>query len=202
MTAVLLGETPMPRISFHQYVWIHLFGGFNHCALKMCNIVNPWKRDKSDPAEIEEPPGNKQRALQKQTMGRCRSLTPEAVQGRAHIDVQTGNTSSWTTSPHLHLWWIKFTLVKSNLFLFRALSGGIEQCHRDFKHWLSNWCFPGQTSKPTLHPCKNRQRCWNADRGGGGRGSKQELLICCYLQTRLDKIKANNFCNLSSYLNF
>lgn len=53
-------------------------------------IVNPWKRDKSDPAEIVEQHGNKGRAFQKQAMGHFRSLTPEAVQGRTHTDVQTG----------------------------------------------------------------------------------------------------------------
>ncbi|XP_056872428.1 radial spoke head protein 3 homolog [Takifugu flavidus] len=46
-------------------------------------------RDKSAPAEMDKHPGNKRRAFHKQAREHVRSLTPEAVQGRTHIDVQT-----------------------------------------------------------------------------------------------------------------
>ncbi|CAG01526.1 unnamed protein product, partial [Tetraodon nigroviridis] len=46
-------------------------------------------RDKPGPAAIEEQPGNKRRVFQKQARGHFRSLTPEAVEGRTHADVQT-----------------------------------------------------------------------------------------------------------------
>lgn len=47
--------------------------------------------------------GKKRRAFHKQAREHVRSLTPEAVQGRTHIDVQTGNTCLWAAStPVVH----------------------------------------------------------------------------------------------------
>lgn len=62
----------------------------------------------------------KLRALtQKQAMEKVRSMTPEAMQGRQHVDVQTGETFEWTLSDLLA---IDGLVCNDLVFIFRALS--------------------------------------------------------------------------------
>lgn len=103
---------------------------------------------------------------------------------------------------HLDLWDIKF--ANCDPPISRQLSGGNGQCHKDCRHQLWNWSFTGQTNNPTLHTCQDWQRCWNADRGGRSRWSKQALwpLFLQFLQLVLifTFLAANSFIGTHCYI--
>lgn len=57
-----------------------------------------------DPAEIQRQQETRRRAIaRKQAREQYRPVTPEALQGRKHIDVQTGQAFLWSTSDLAHL---------------------------------------------------------------------------------------------------
>lgn len=120
--------------------WLfYLFEGlFLSTEMGKCVFICPWKRDPADPAEAERHQGNKRRAFQQEAREQLRALTPEAVQGRTHVDVQTGHPIHTSVASNSQIASRNFFV-----FFFRALSGGIERHHRHFWHGLSNRCFPG-----------------------------------------------------------
>lgn len=149
--------------------------------IEMCLITHPWQMVPPDPAETQRQQEIRRRAIaRKRAREQFRSGTPEALQGRKHIDVQTGQA-------FLHFWYIQFTnhllnVVGNQQFVvfwplfFRALSRRTEWRHSGCRYWVPDWCFPGQTSDPALHTCQIWQRRWNTDRGGRGKWSKWDTV--------------------------
>lgn len=76
-----------------------------------------------DPAEIQRQQEIRRRAIgRKRAREHFRPMTPEALQGRKHIDVQTGQTLLRSTSELLRLLYIKLNMHVSNVRLETKVS--------------------------------------------------------------------------------
>lgn len=109
-TVVLLEET-LPN-TFQLYVWIIYFNMLDACLVclvfnrfnsKMCAVIYLWKAAQPGLTEMQKQQEIRRRTLtRKRARVHFRSTTPEALQGRKHIDVQTGQPFPSTTASVVH----------------------------------------------------------------------------------------------------
>lgn len=78
---------------------------FNH--FKMSIISHLWQAAQTHPIEIQRQQEMRRR---KRAREQFRTMTPEALQGRKHIEIQTGQAFLWTTSEQIYHEFVRYAV--------------------------------------------------------------------------------------------